>query len=156
MSIHAKNQCIFEAFEAGEINVLVHQVNCQRAMGSGIAGVIRSRYPAHYQDYMRGPQRLGSYFTTSVDIESGGVAQIAGIFGQLAYGVDKRHTNYAALISGLCKLMDSYSHMRQIFTIGIPHGIGCGLGGGDWDVVEMLLNELGSMYSDRIVIYKKP
>lgn len=144
---------ILEEFEKFEERCdLIHQVNCQGVMGAGLAKAIRDKYPNHYIDYkhMLGMEDhieyvLGDCFPTWV----GNMKYIVGVYGQARYGRDKRHTNYAALSSGLCKYISAsgYGVTRPKPTLLIPKGIGCGLGGGDWNIVEILLKDIEDMYN---------
>ena len=46
--------------------IIVHQVNCQRVMGAGLALKIRRKYYRHYLDYMGRQPRLGEAFFTQM------------------------------------------------------------------------------------------
>lgn len=127
--------------------VLVHQVNCQGVMGSGIAKQIRKEFPEHYKDYREfyemGLAKLGSAVTTQVEEEP--FKLIIGLFGQEYYGfAPKRYTNYAALISALT-ISDRFPEIAKDCEIFIPRLIGCDRGGGDWDIVSKLLIDFEQM-----------
>ena len=143
--------CLLEAFSKGHVTTIAHQVNCQRKMASGVAGSIAEAYPEHKEDYLKSYQGLGDYVLTVVP-----EGFIYGIFGQEYYGRTKRYTNYSALISGLSKVMDVVSESSSSKTLGIPYGVGCGLGGGNWKLVQVLLNDLSEIYPEvELVVYKK-
>jgi len=112
--------------------VILHQVNCKRVMGAGIAKQIRSLYPQHYIDYLNTPQQLGNIVITRISPS----LTIIGLFAQDGYGRNKQHTNYKALKECLIKVAQ-----LNIQPIYAPYKIGCGLGGGDWEIVQQLFKK---------------
>lgn len=153
--IEVKDGDIFDAFADG-CQVICHQVNCQGVMNAGLAKDIAKRWPEVKRDYeaicMESgyKQLLGNYIFTP--IEEGG---IVSIFGQVYYGRDKNrcYTSYGALAHAFHLIHDCL-HVKKI---AIPYGIGCGLAGGDLDVVmKIIVNEFN--YADKgpdVVIYRK-
>lgn len=149
------NGDIFNAFNDG-CNVICHQVNCQGSMNAGLAEEIAKRWPEVKRDYQNLcmengiNQLLGTYIFTP--IEEGG---IVSIFGQAYYGRDKNrcYTSYGALARAF-HLIHECLHVKKI---AVPYGIGCGLAGGDWNVVmKIISNEFN--YADHgpdVVIYRK-
>ena len=109
--------------------VILHQVNCKRVMGAGIAKQIRSLYPQHYIDYLNTPQQLGNIVITRISPS----LTIIGLFAQDGYGRHKQYTDYNALEQCLIKV--AQLNEQHIFA---PYKIGCGLGGGDWEIVQQL------------------
>lgn len=122
--------------------MIVHQVNNCGKMASGIARQIRDKYPSHYDDYMRvyndaakdkdNTNKSSKLLGTFVDTKVGDLT-IRGIFSQDSYGYDKntQYTSYEHLEKCLKDIAKSNAE-----AVYIPHGIGCGLGGGDWSVVS--------------------
>lgn len=145
----------------GKCNIICQSVNHKGVMGSGLARQIRDRYPNIMGGYIgmcnthtfRSIMRNGlTYFHTVVH-EDGGVQQIASIFGQDGYGRDRRHTNYSSLINGLMWVFEFAESMN--YSIAIPYGIGCGLGGGQWDIVLMMIKDALAYYPHlKVYIYK--
>ena len=130
---------------------ICHQVNCQGRMNSGVAKAIRERFPDAYHDYIttcRNPDRghvtglLGTLRITAIP----GGPKICHMFAQDRYGYDgQRYTNYDAFFSCLNTLAEI---ILRGSTIAMPYGIGCGLGGGDWDVIyPMIESVLGQDYT---------
>lgn len=123
--------------------IILHQVNCQGVMGSGIAKELRETYPVVWREYKDLCDRAPA------TIELLGMAQlvkvnddlyVANLFGQHDYGRSgERYTSYDALDNALRDLVD------QIFDKGLQDMpvhhplLGCGLGGGHWNVVEALI-----------------
>lgn len=126
--------------------MIVHQVNNCGKMGAGLADSIKKMYPEHFADYMNAynaaikdelnPSKSSSLLGTYVDTKLGDLT-IRGIFAQDGYGRDAQYT--------------SYEYMRKCFkdiaalnldAVYIPYGIGCGLGGGDWNTVASIILEI--------------
>lgn len=129
--------------------IIVHQVNCIGVMGAGLASQIKHNYKQHYDDYINKynlvvnkNDLLGKTVTSRINEK----LYIVGIFAQLDVGTDKRYTDYGALEKGLDtlawlrnKILEIDQHTK--LNVYIPYGIGCGLGGGDWSVVEQILEK---------------
>ena len=132
--------------------VILHQVNCQGVMGSGIAKEIRETYPNVFEKYMDlcddnkdaglpSAALLGKVQLVPVS----DTLYVANLFGQNFYGRDgKRYTSYDALDGALEKLsVDLLDRGLAGANCHHPY-IGCGLGGGRWAVVEgLIITHLG-------------
>jgi hypothetical protein len=176
------NKCIFETFESvpfiegSKLNaVLFHQTNCQAKFNAGLVKVIRQKYVEHCDDYFDqfytdsyGPpleelkqKCFGSYFETliykdSTDWDLYGFKSIVGLFGQFYYGRDKRYTNYAALTSAFLDYFKSSEDCYSEETVFlVPFKIGCGLGGGDWNIVKSLLTDIEDMFKIEFTVCNK-
>lgn len=149
--------CAITAFDSGLADVLMHQVNCQGAMNSGIAKSIRSEYNEHYKDYMDycefhdNPSAiLGTYVQTNIEFGT-----IVGLFGQLKYGYGgEKYTNHVALIKAMTDFTKQYRHMDEKPIIAIPKFMGCDRGGGSWELMEVLIQELEELNGITIHCYK--
>lgn len=62
------------------------------------------------------------------------------------------YTDYDALESAIYKLKN-YARHKSLF-IGIPHGIACGLAGGDWEKVGEITGEVFDDYPVTIYMLK--
>lgn len=113
--------------------IIVHQVNCRRVMGAGLALQIRRRYPRHYAEYLQTEPRLGGALATQV---APGL-YVAGVYGQDGYGRGRRQTDYAMLRDGLLEVAALARGTR--LPVYLPYLIGCGLAGGDWEVVSNII-----------------
>jgi O-acetyl-ADP-ribose deacetylase (regulator of RNase III) len=129
--------------------VIVHQVNCQGVMGSGIAKEIRERWPVVFQSYhskCKDPKCYGSNRGANLLGQTQWVAVeqdlwIVNLFGQQFYGRDgRRYTSYDALDEGFKSIARDLSD-RGFGPEDVHHPyIGCGLGGGVWPVVEAIID----------------
>lgn len=115
--------------------IICHQVNCKGVMGGGLAKQIKDVYPNVYYVYKRkceamkrGIGGLGDILYVPVP-KSGFI--IANIFGQDGYGREKCYTDYDALRKAFTSIFLEFPNQ----TIRIPYKFGCGLAGGDWDIV---------------------
>ena len=129
--------------------VIVHGCNCFNTMGSGIAKQIKRRYPKAYtvdQATRKGDRgKLGRFSQAIIDDHD---VIIVNAYTQYRYGRDKVHVDYDALktvISRICV------DIRE-GTIAMPK-IGCGLAGGDWDVVSEILESVSEKYGRTFHVY---
>lgn len=162
-----------------EVNVIIHQANCYHTMGGGIAKVIADNYPEAKDADDKTPigeKKLGSYSFAFVD---SGKKLIFNMYSQGKYGRGKRFTDYDAMISGFeaikkflesdefKKYLDYYDDDNLIYSnniqdfqksivLGVPYLIGCGLAGGDWKVVENIINMSFKDFKYPLVIVKLP
>lgn len=134
MSITIKKGSILDA----DCDVIVHQVNCRGCMGKGLAKSIRAKYPEVYTAYMDVACRLGSLalgHVLTVEVAPG--KYVANMFGQDSFGYVGRHTDYEAVEQALTTMNKCYRGL----TVGFPMYIGCGLGGGDWNIIYSLIEK---------------
>ena len=119
--------------------IILHGVNCQGVMGSGVAYAIRMKWPLVYQQYLRyvaayrpGQHLLG--MTQYVPVDE--TVEVVNCFTQEFYGRDgKRYASYDALDRCMTRL----SMVDRSLPINFPK-IGCGLGGLDWNVVKEIID----------------
>ena len=124
--------------------IVGHQVNCQMVMGAGLAKQIRDKYPRVYEEYItvmgRMPmdRRLGQCQV----VEISKMLYFANLFGQFDYRLRGVKTDYGALGMALRQLQRWKSLTKPPdFPIYLPYGIGCGLGGGNWSIVEGIIRD---------------
>lgn len=124
--------------------IIAHQVNCRLVMASGLAKQIRKKYPIVYTEYRNvmgsAPfeTRLGKCQLVYVSPNF----YVANLFGQLNYGRGKQHTDYNALALSLASLQqwrNNYYPDKNQMPLYLPSYIGCGLGGGDWNIVKGII-----------------
>lgn len=134
-------------------SMIVHQVNCQGVMGSGVAKAIKKRYPIVaeaynwlYDNYTYdsdevNPEARLMGNAQLVEISDGRI--ICNLFSQLHYLPRTiRHTSYDAMEIGFQDIKKCHKG-----DIAMPR-IGCGLGGGDWKIVSAIIE---SVFDDRDV-----
>jgi O-acetyl-ADP-ribose deacetylase (regulator of RNase III) len=109
--------------------LIAHGVNCQDAMGSGVARALYMKWHEVKNEYHRfGSMVLGD--AQFVEVEPGLV--VANCFTQEYYGRDGRQ--YASLSAIRDSLTDTVLHAQgmRLREVHLPK-IGCGLGGLDWE-----------------------
>jgi O-acetyl-ADP-ribose deacetylase (regulator of RNase III) len=148
------------------VEIIGHQCNCQNTFGSGIARSIKEMYPkAYYLDCMAAKEKVNKLGNISVatvipeDHELSDIRFIFNLYGQ-NLGTDKnklydRKTDYEALFTALQKMATYFKddHPLDTLTVGLPYKIGCGLGSGDWNIVERLIEVAFKNYYGDVRIY---
>lgn len=137
---------IFECDTRG----IIHQANCQNTMGSGIAKQIREKYPEAYEadckttagDY----NKLGRF--SWVKAPDG--KYIYNCYSQFRYGREKRHTNYEAIYTGLSSIKE-HAIQNQLEILSLPYNMGCMSGGGSWNIVRAIIQDI--FYKSDINLY---
>ena len=113
--------------------IICHQVNCQRRAGAGLALAISKKYPLWYQHFVAVPPHLGDVDVFWLNPH----LRIASLFAQNRYGRVGKFTDYPAFDCCLGGLKLDIGRAPVYF----PYGIGCGLAGGDWDIVEAMIEK---------------
>lgn len=137
-------------------DIIIHQVNCQGIMGSGVALAIKIKYPKVFKYYYKlcksvQPETLmGSYQTIQVSKNK----KIINMFTQLNYGYNgERFTDYIHFTLCFSHILSEYNN-KENNNIAIPYKIGCCRGGADWDSILKYIEMVAQDYSGNIVIYK--
>ena len=162
-------ETIMVVYKTGDIlsqenttTVIGHQVNCMGAFGAGLAKQIRSKYPNAYGDYatvcgmVQRDKLLGQCILSLAKGPYAGHPQaryVAHLFGQYRYGRGECFTDYTALRAALTSLHGTAKKFG--YSVSLPFGIGCGLAGGDWNIVSAIIQEV---FTDDVVceIWKMP
>lgn len=117
---------------------IIHQANCQNTMGSGIARFIREKYPEAYEVDCKTSagdiNKLG-YFSW---VKAHDDKYIYNCYSQFRYGRDKRYTNYEAIYTGLDRIKQ-HAIEQGLTSLSLPHGMGCVQAGGDWHIVNAII-----------------
>ena len=121
-----------------DCDVIVHQVNCRGCMGKGLAKSIRDKYPMVYPEYLKVANKLGRLALGQVlTVEVAPGKYVANLFGQDGFGYVGRYTDYEAFEQALHTMNACYQGLK----VGFPMYIGCGLGGGDWNIIYSLIEK---------------
>jgi len=127
--------------------VIVHGCNAQGAMGSGVALVIKNKWPVVYTDYRDMHERygleLGDVIFSHVEQE----LFVANAITQEYYRgckwgpVKDVHVDYEAIGRAFAEIADFFNDHPEIEkNLHMPL-IGAGLAGGDWDTIEQIILE---------------
>lgn len=125
---------------------IVHQVNCQGAMGRGIALQVAKRFPhaaSCYKEYVSSAKLhntplLGEILPVPI---SGTKQMLIHLFGQEYYGGGVQ-TSLSAVRNGLLKVKSMAELYGQ--SVALPYKMGCGLGGAHWDDVYKIITDVFS------------
>jgi len=146
-----------------EEGYILDQRNCF-VMGSGVAKAIIDKYPIVLTQFNRMVKRrdrenwklLGDICPVSV----GENLISVGLFGQYDYGTDYRRTEYGSFAEALKTFRERYIYSHDYisdYNIGempvyMPYKIGCDRGGGDWNIIQQIVEE----YLPQTVFCKLP
>ena len=122
-----------------DATLILHQVNCQHAMGSGVAKAIKDKWSIVYDKYMSlKEQKLGMVQIVKVEKDK----YVCNLFAQDNFGYDgQRYTSYDALDTCL-KQVAEFCQNEMIDTIAIPYYMSCDRGGACWDVVLAIIENV--------------
>jgi hypothetical protein len=126
--------------------VIVHQVNNRHVMGAGLALQIKRKYPKHYDDYNASLLGMGDCVHTKINER----LIIVGMVAQNGYGRAQQYTSYRSFVECLKWLIGTHKIYPNI-PMYMPYGIGCGLAGGSWAIIESLIEE----YTPFITLIKR-
>ena len=135
---------LIDLAEQGHFDLIVHGANCFNTMNSGIAKEIRDRYPVAYEEDCKSTkgdkQKLGG-FTWCLGVTDDHTFVIVNGYTQYDYGYDgNQFCDYDAIRSVFRCIKNYFGEKKPTLRIGYPK-IGCGLAGGDWDVVSKIIDE---------------
>ena len=138
-----------------DCDIIIHGCNCFNTMGAGLAKEIRDRMPEVWeadQKTQKGDIRKLGNFSGFKYPDDGLI--VFNCYTQFRYGRnhedgDEMPVDYEAIALCLRKI----NHLLPGKSIGVPL-IGCGLAGGDWTIVEKIVEtELKDMV---VTIVKLP
>jgi len=134
---------LIELAREGRFTNIVHGCNCFGKMGAGIAKAIKKAFPRAYKaDLNFGlsvSNRLGNISTAMVEADyTGDDLRVINAYTQYAYGSGRANIDYDALRR--CFKHIKY-HYGGVGTITAYPYIGCGLAGGDWNIVSRIIDE---------------
>lgn len=119
--------------------VIIHCVNCQSAMGAGVALALCTKWPPvrkDYIDFCKGVQDielLGQFQEVQVTDS----ISVINVFGQLYCGSESRDVDYAALKFAFRDIAPIIKG-RKVY---IPYLIGAGLAGGDYKTIHRIIEK---------------
>jgi O-acetyl-ADP-ribose deacetylase (regulator of RNase III) len=136
-----------DLFESG-CEMIVNATNCVGIMGGGIALEFKRRFPENYHQYLEwcnsAKHVMGDIFFYYHEPYHLWIANFA----------TKTHwrdpSNYIAIDKGMPVLCD-FIRNHYIKSVAIP-GLGCGLGGLDWDIVEQQILDEVTKLSEEVNI----
>jgi len=128
-----------------DFDVLVHGCNAQGRMSSGVAKAISDKWPEVKEHYLKsyenyknsGHDEFPLGFIDIVFLEESG-KNIFNAITQQYYGYGgKKYVSYDA-IDEVMKKISNIAYVKKDEKIVMPK-IGAGLGGGDWNIIEKII-----------------
>lgn len=120
--------------------LICHQVNCQGIMGAGVALAIARKWPEverKYRLYAKAHTR--GLLGVTILFSTGDGRTVANMFAQDHCGRGNRQTDYESFYNCLEQIRER----STIDTpIAFPYLIGCGLGGGNWNIIRTMIEEV--------------
>ena len=129
--------------------VIIHQTNCTRGFGSGVAKAIKEKYPIVAEKHQlacevneaqgnKSSALLGKIQPVSVAHEK----VIINMYAQDTYGYDgAKYTSYDALDSCL-KKVKAYCIDHKFKRVAMPYKMSSVRGGASWDVVLAIVRSV--------------
>ena len=119
--------------------LIVHGCNAQGVMGSGVAKLIREKFPCAYEAYktkfIAEGLKLGEVIFVPISNKI-----IANAITQEFYGRDgKCYVSYESINTAM-ELVNSYASKHEIAHVALPL-IGAGYGGGSWKIISNIIQE---------------
>lgn len=124
--------------DAENYEVIAHCCNCFCTMGAGIAPQIKHKFPEAYEADCRTKSGDESKLGT-ISFTENTTPIVVNLYGQFDYTgrrSGKMDLDYNALRSALKAMREKFTGK----TFGMPM-IGAGLAGGDWNVIERIIEE---------------
>ena len=156
-------------------NFIVHQVNCQGVMGSGVAAQVAERYAHVEKEYMKylrycnknhiEPLGTAQYVPTevwalimidtmknnNVDAFDTNYQYIVNLFGQSTYG-EGLHADLKAMKKALVDIREKAEKIGA--TVAMPYQIGSCRGGANWDDVYTIIKKIFEKSSVDVEIWR--
>lgn len=145
---------LIDALINGEVDVLAHGTNCSNGFGSGIAGAIAHRLPeVKEQFHMDHENKLDTLGTISPVFLKKYRGMVVNCYTQEKYGRKKGHLYMSYEAMDKCmKHLANFASSNNL-KVGLPK-IGCGLAGGDWNIVSGIIERNFKLYGAEYVIYE--
>ena len=135
-----------------QYRIFCHQVNCKGVMGSGIAKQIKETYPEVYRAYREyEPKALGEIQKVKTHDDR----ICINMFAQDGYGRDKCYTDYWAFEACLERIALDLMLKNIKEPVAFPYKIGCGMAGGDWNIVKHIINAFANILPQNVYIVRK-
>ena len=124
----------------GKFDVIIHGCNCYHKMGAGIAREIKKRIPSAYSVDVNSSiwgdwKKLGSYTATKITNRHEGYLIVVNAYTQYEHW-NKTDVNEDSIRKVFKLIASDFKYKR----IGYPL-IGCGLAGGDWSRISLIIDK---------------
>lgn len=135
-------------------DLIMHQVNCQGKMNSGVAKAIREKWPIVFEEYKKLVDSDMSLLGMCQPIKVSESQRVINVFSQDEYGYDgSLYTSYDA-VNKCFGNIKRYMRNRGYSSISLPYKMCSCRGGANWDVIMALLKANFEDSDITIEIYK--
>lgn len=158
--IHA--DLIEYALKTGEIDIIAHQTNCEGVFGSGFARAIAVKFPAveafdritcmKAKDIGKTPAGETHITRAAKNPRTNKSLFVANMYGQISPGPNTDYELLRSALNSFRRSLNSIGYPMHRIHIGLPM-VGCGVGGGNWDVVSRILSE--TLYDVNFTVFIK-
>lgn len=149
---------------SSDADVICHQVNCKGFFGKGLAGHVKKIFPEVEKSYKtltkQWQERAGGKTSELLGRVSAQPVQlkdrwflIANLYGQDDYGKDGVYTDYKALEKAVQEIHDFVEVRKKQEKVAFPYKMGCGYGGGDWEIVCAIIEKEFKNYAGEVQIW---
>jgi O-acetyl-ADP-ribose deacetylase (regulator of RNase III) len=124
---------------ASEFKYVAHGCNTSGVMGAGIALQIKKKYPLAYEVYRQEHENSGLSLGQASFVNINEKRTIINVITQNLWPINSietsRNVSYDAIAQGMTYI-DKV--LEEGGTFAMPQ-VGAGLGGGDWDIIEKII-----------------
>lgn len=125
---------------------ILHGANSRGVMFSGVAKIVRQKYPKAYQDYVDIYNNNGLFLGDFYCSEQPDGKVIINAISQKDYGTEKVQVSYWAIANIFRNL-----NVLNIGEVALPK-IGAGLAGGDWNVISAIIENEAKNYKPIVYV----
>lgn len=124
-----------------QFDVILHGCNCFNTMGAGIAKYIKQEFPKAYEVDCKTEKgdknKLGTFSAAKIKINEKDLI-VCNCYTQYHYNSEDKPVDYDAIVECMKLLKSKVKNSGK--RIGYPK-IGCGLAGGNWDIVSAIIDK---------------
>ena len=134
--------------------IIAHGVNCQGAMGSGVAKALYSKWPTIRYKYLDDFKSDRPILSQVREVKIDDNLSVFNCYTQNYYGYDstKIYASLYAVLLSMKTIIDRNKYSSKPLFINIPK-IGCGLGGLNWKDVECGLLNLEDIHNMNFIVH---
>jgi O-acetyl-ADP-ribose deacetylase (regulator of RNase III) len=127
-----------------DIYTIIHGCNAQGVMGSGVAKIVREQFPYAYDEYVERHSETGLILGDFICVPATNIVtkeqkMIVHAITQNLFGKDEqRYVSYDAVAEAMYNINRQWKNHSTETHVAMPQ-IGAGLGGGDWRVIEAII-----------------
>jgi hypothetical protein len=130
------------------INIILHQCNTQNTFGAGVALAIKKAFPSAYDADCLAAKNGTNVLGDISKANSRYLNRTIRIYNLYVQSLRRTslagsYTSYDAAISCFSKVSESINNLKteKKIEIGVPYGMGCDRGGGNFTVYNEIIEE---------------